>query len=126
MPTEKTTRDETIKALVQEGQLTNQQIGQRFGISDERVGQIAGRKANSQNYHTASTTRQYVWQFILRFSAEHHGLPPSIREIMEGTGLGSTSVVWHHLQKLAAQNKINYTESGSYYLPGATWTPPNP
>lgn len=46
-----------------------------------------------------------VLAFLKAFIAEHN-YPPSYREIMEGCGLSSTSIVGHHLDRLQLAGKI--------------------
>jgi len=55
---------------------------------------------------TLSHREEMVLSFIEEF-VDANGLPPAIREIMEGTGLSSTSLVSYNLRKLEKKGYIN-------------------
>lgn len=57
-------------------------------------------------YITAST-RQRIYAFIQRFIRKK-GYSPSIREIGQHVGLGSTSTVYYHLTILAREGSIRW------------------
>lgn len=38
-----------------------------------------------------------------------HGFAPSVRDIMRGCGMASTSVAYYHLQRLEQQGKVKVT-----------------
>lgn len=54
---------------------------------------------------TAEVKRGAVLAFVTSFWQEN-GYGPSIREIVEGTGLSSTSMVAFHVNALIAQGKL--------------------
>ena len=49
--------------------------------------------------------RELVFEFI-KSRIARDGYPPTIREIMEGTGITTTSVVSYHLNALAREGRI--------------------
>lgn len=51
-------------------------------------------------------TRKRIYDFIVQFKSMNDGCAPSEREIQEGLGISSTSVVHHHLEKLELEGKI--------------------
>lgn len=55
--------------------------------------------------------------FIIEFEKEHL-FPPSIREICEGTGVRSTSSIYHRLRKLEEFNRIRIDENGRITIVG--------
>ena len=58
--------------------------------------------------HWPASTTDLVLQAIKTFWAEE-GYSPSIRDIMDATGISSTSVVWYHIDKLARAGAIKRT-----------------
>lgn len=48
--------------------------------------------------------RELVYNFIVRYKAENNGDSPTIREIAQGVGIGSTSV--HHHMNILVGMKI--------------------
>jgi SOS-response transcriptional repressor LexA len=54
------------------------------------------------------TTTERVYIFVRDFIATHR-YPPSIRDIMIGLELSSTSVASYHLTKLELQGRISIT-----------------
>lgn len=63
---------------------------------------------NYKPYKHGDTT-DIIYQFIVSFIDEH-GFAPTIREIVEGIHVKSTSVVKYHLDKLEHQNRITRKE----------------
>lgn len=119
-----TARDQVILSLVGSGH-SHAAVGRQVGLSRERIGQIAGRQGRTRN---VPARVHLVYQAILTFMGDHHGLPPTIRELMEATGITSTSLMNGYLRKLAEMEKLVFIEDSSarnFYLPGATWTPPH-
>ena len=57
------------------------------------------------------TTTDRVYEFVLKFRAEHQ-VSPTIREMMLGVGLSSTSVAAHHVNKLIAQGRLRRAMPG--------------
>lgn len=53
-----------------------------------------------------SVRQQRILGFIRRFS-EHHGYPPTVRDILRGCGVSSTSVVSYNLEVLEKKGYIN-------------------
>lgn len=49
-----------------------------------------------------------TYEFIRRYIAEN-GFAPSFREIMEGVGVSSTSMVTYRLTRLSAAGKLAWT-----------------
>ena len=52
-----------------------------------------------------------IYRYIVRFKAENDGLSPSVRDIQRATGIVSTSIVFHHINRLEAAGRI--TRHGS-------------
>lgn len=67
-----------------------------------------GRPPGSHNHNPRplGDTSLAVLSFTRRYKAEHDGLAPSLREINDALGLGSTSVVAHHLNRLETHGLI--------------------
>lgn len=57
-----------------------------------------------------AVTRMQVYQYVINF-IEEWGYGPSIRQIMEGVGIRSTSVVSYHLGKLEELGMIRRERS---------------
>ena len=73
---------ETVAALMAQN-LTVTAIGRRVGLSEWRVRRVAERQAR-------------VLAFIRDYTA-HHVYPPTVREIVKGCELSSTSVALYNL-----------------------------
>lgn len=117
-------RNEAIKKLAAAGvQLPT--IARTYGLQPDYVSRIvAGPRRNSPDLEGRLQT---VYGFILSYMTAHHGLPPSIREIAEGTQIKASSLIFFYLRKLEERGQIAFTgQSGArnFYLPGAIWTPP--
>lgn len=52
--------------------------------------------------------REKIYTFIREYISEH-GYSPSIRDIENATGAGSTAQVAYHVNKLVIQGRITYT-----------------
>ena len=61
--------------------------------------------------HRSDRTDQ-VLRFIERFVAEH-GYGPTIREIMDGTDISSTSVASYNLHKLRREKRIQFADGAA-------------
>lgn len=72
-----------------------------------------------------TTTQNEIIYFIRSFKQEFDGIPPSIREIAEELGMGSTSVA-HQLDNLEQIGLIRRRKflSRSIELPGGEYKPP--
>lgn len=57
-------------------------------------------------------TRDRVYQAIVDHF-DHHGIPPTIREIQSAGHISSTSVVDYHLKVLAREGQIRWTPGKS-------------
>lgn len=55
--------------------------------------------------------QQEVLQFVVAFKRAHDGNSPSIREIMDGCRIASTSLVAFYLAELEKRNKISLEPS---------------
>ena len=51
-----------------------------------------------------------IFRFLKLYKSEHDGNSPTFREIMEGCGISSTSLVTFYLNKLVAQGLIRRPE----------------
>lgn len=126
----KTARNQIIRQQYAEGALSLEAIGQPFGLTKQRVSQISADLRHRQGRVRANVRIQQVYSYIVAYMQTHHGLPPTLTDIAAGLGF-SKSNAFHFLQKLADQGRICFHpdifgSSRNYYLPGATWTPPNP
>lgn len=63
------------------------------------------------------STREKVLEFIREFKVEHKGISPTIRQIMEGVGIKSTSTVAYHLTELEKEGHIILTSNKRIQLP---------
>lgn len=73
--------------------------------------------------YNVSRSAKAVLNYILQFKAKNNGMSPSIREIAEGCGFGSTSVAHYHLGRLESAGLIE-RESGkarSIHVAGESW-----
>lgn len=70
---------------------------------------------------------ELVWEFILRYTVNHMGHTPPMREICSNTGISSTSAISTSIQRLILKGKLQRND-GLLVLPGSTfkWEPPNP
>lgn len=50
--------------------------------------------------------QRWIWRFMLRYQADNHGVPPTIREIMEATGIVSENGVSEMVQRIRKQGKV--------------------
>ncbi len=73
---------------------------------------------------SAEETR--ILQFVVDFKRRNDGCSPSLREIAEGCGICSTSVVRYHLDKLEAAGQLRFSGSGlsRNIEVGGEWRPP--
>jgi repressor LexA len=58
-------------------------------------------------------TRERILEFIIAFRDEH-GCAPTLREITEGCGISTWSVVQHHLKKLTEEGVLSKVGTGKY------------
>ncbi len=85
-----------------EQDLSPAEIGRRVGLSGHRVGQIAraGEPRPVPAGEPPLRERQArILAFLQDFTARH-SYPPTVREIVEGCNLSSTSVAFYNLQLL--------------------------
>lgn len=116
------TRNDAIRTLAAKG-VQEEILAETYGMQPKRVNAIV----NGQRYAVGDDKLGRVYSFLIAYMTEHYGLPPSIREIQKGAQISSTSMVVFLLRKLADQERIVYVDNSSarnFYLPGATWTPP--
>lgn len=124
------TRNQTIRSLRATGQYSLSSLARQFGLTRERIRQIApenphGRLRRGQGQARADAI--YAW--IVAYMTEHHGLPPTYADISAAFFL-EKSTVKYYLHKLEAQGRIAFfpdlhlSAARNFYLPGATWTPP--
>ena len=97
-------RAKTIAELLEQD-LTLAEIGRRLGITGSRVGQIVlahglSRPEKSTARHRRprqlSQRQTQILAFVRHFIA-HNSYPPTIREVVKGCNLSSTSVANHNL-----------------------------
>lgn len=65
-------------------------------------------------------TTQRIYQYILTFCDSHSGNSPTLRQIVDGTGISSTSVVAYHLDILEEHGLLERRD-GHLCVTGATW-----
>lgn len=69
-----------------------------------------------------SDTTDAVMDFIIAYKKAHDGNSPSIREIMVGCDISSTSTVSYHLNKLAKKGRITRSRANrSIEVKGGAW-----
>lgn len=61
----------------------------------------------------AESRQQRVYRFVVQYKKQNDGNSPTIREIMDGCGITSTSQVRYYLIKLAERGLIRLPEKGS-------------
>lgn len=74
-----------------------------------------------------SRTRNEVWRFLRKYMADNAGRPPTAREIMNGAGLRSLSLVHMTLGELEREGKIRrgrFGEPRGVRIVGATYRLP--
>lgn len=73
------------------------------------------------------STRQKIYNFI-RAYWEEYNLSPSMREIMDGCGISSTSIVYHHILILRKEGIVDFRPKSNrtIVLVGATTNLPAP
>lgn len=116
------TRNNAIRSLAAKG-VQPEVLAETYGLQPTRVSAIV----NGQRYAVGDDKVGRVYRFLVAYMTQHHGLPPSIREIQQGAQISSTSMVVYLLRKLADQERIVFVEGSNarnFYLPGSTWTPP--
>ena len=55
--------------------------------------------------------RDRILAFVVQYIKEH-GFPPAVRDIMQGAGISSTSVVSYNLKKLVKEGRISMAPGG--------------
>lgn len=72
--------------------------------------------------------RAKVLQFIIAYKTSHDGQSPSMREIGDGCGISSTSMVKYYLDALVLQGKIirklqddDTGKARNIHVPGGNW-----
>jgi len=84
------------------------------------------------------TRTKQIYEFMVQFTQEHGGVPPSVRTIALGLGISTTSIIFHHIQKLEAMGLVQsvirtpsdtptraYPRNRTWQVAGGTWTPPD-
>ena len=110
MSEHKQQRIERARAVAElvEQDLTFAEIGKRLGITGSRVAQIVlahglsrSEKSTARRRRPRKLSRRQaeMLEFVRDFIA-HNSYPPTIREVVRGCNLSSTSVANHHLYRL--------------------------
>lgn len=70
---------------------------------------------------------QELYDYIVKFKAEHDGNSPTERQIMAALNISSTSVVHYRLAALEDDGRIrrNGGRGQGVSIPGARWLPPS-
>ncbi len=69
------------------------------------------------------STRDFVFQFIVRYKRDHDGLSPAIKDIAEGCALHE-STVRYHLMKLQIEDRIRVLGRRAIEVTGGVWDLP--
>ncbi len=125
-------RLEVIADLMQQN-LTVMEIARRVGLTDWRVRRIAydhGLTRPADAGDTRLSQRQTrILAFIQDFTA-HHVYPPTVREIVKGCDLSSTSVAAYHLLTLGQRGYLTCTRDIARGIvlteQGRSWSPVSP
>ena len=125
-------RIEVIAGLIQQN-LTVAEISRRVGLSEWRVRQTAcdhGLTRPADAGETRLNQRQArILAFIQDYTA-HHGYPPTLREIVEGCGLSSTSVALYNVVSLGQKGYLTRTRDAARSIvlteQGRSWPPVPP
>ena len=75
----------------------------------------------------ASLSPDAVWSYLCKYMVEHNGRPPAARQIADGLGGRSLSVVAKALARLEQEGRIRrgrYGEARAIEIVGATYTLP--
>ena len=70
-----------------------------------------------------SLHRQNVYRAICLYAVDHGGNCPTVREIMERTGVTSTSVVAYNIRALIEMGRLEIKDR-KLVVVGGVWTPP--
>lgn len=80
-----------------------------------------------KNYSLDETANGRVWDFILSYKRRHDGCAPTLRDIMQGTGIKTTSHASFCLDALAHNNLITRQGKGNsrvIQVVGGCWLAP--
>ena len=72
--------------------------------------------------------KERVFTYICTFKREHDGLPPTVREIRDSTGLSSTSVAAYYVDMLIGEGRLYALGDGvvgrsrSFGVTGGVWS----
>ena len=75
-------------------------------------------------YPNGEEKRNRIMAFIVSFKERHDGLSPSMREIMDGCGMFSTSHVDYYLQQLEEMDLIKRSGRRGIQVIGGVWLKP--
>lgn len=69
------------------------------------------------------STRERIFEFVIRYKGEHDGGAPSLREIARASCV-TVSTVHYHLLKLELEGRIRMSSDrkGNIAVVGASWT----
>lgn len=70
-----------------------------------------------------ASSREQIFDFLVRYKREHDGLSPSLDELAEDTGL-SRATVRYHLLRLEADNRIRFVARRGIEITGGVWDLP--
>ena len=125
-------RLEVIAGLMQQN-LTVTEIGRRAGLSEWRVRRSAcdhGLTRPADAGETRLNQRQARILAFIQDYAAHHAYPPTLREIVEGCGLSSTSVALYNVVSLGQKGYLTRTRDVARGIvlteQGRSWSPVPP
>lgn len=122
----RTPDSDTILADLADGVSIKEQATQA-GVSRKTLYwrlQVDGYRIGRQLKYDPDT----VYTFIVNYKIKHQGQSPTIREIADGCGISTTSMVVNILDRLEGAGKIKRPDFGltrGINIPGSKWIPPN-
>ena len=96
------TTDSYIYSLVRGGKLDRATDYGQIRVTESSVKRYAGRARRG----LLSPTDHAIYQYIVNYQEQYSGISPTFREIANGVGLSSISVVGYHLSKLETNGLI--------------------
>jgi hypothetical protein len=127
MPQEQKTRNLAITELYSSSSLSSTEIGRKFGISRQRVVEIAlkygARRRKTRDYGAIPARAEWIFQIIIDYKEQHDGVAPSYREIREKTGF-SNSVIFKafiYLEESGQIRRVETKNSRSIMVVGGKW-----
>jgi hypothetical protein len=118
--------DRTIQMIeMRDTGYTYEEIGEKFGISRQRVHQILGNQRYDIKILSKASHSSRVMEFVVRYKLDHDGNSPRVREIMTACGM-TYGPAMKALNTLVEAGKITVDNVGhkKVNIVGAQWVPP--